>query len=129
MKVGKSNYQIGHKEEFLHRRVAIQNACSRLQAGFAYNKAGHGRKRKMKSLNDYQELEKNYVAHKLHVYSRRLIDLCVKHHAATLLLVDQELKEELAKADGFLLRNWSYYGLKEKIAYKANMAGITLICD
>ncbi|WP_200869793.1 hypothetical protein [Pedobacter sp. V48] len=58
-----------------------------------------------------------------------LIDLCVKHEAATLILVNQELKEEIAKDDQFLLRNWSYYSLKEKIAYKADRAGIQLVVE
>ena len=67
--------------------------------------------------------------YKLHVYSRKLIDLCVKYHAATLILVNQELKEEIAKEDPFLLQNWSYYNLKEKITYKAERAGIQLIVE
>lgn len=129
LKVGKSDYQIGNKEEFLHRRIAIQNARRRLQTASVYSKGGHGRKRKQKALEDYTEKEKNYVDQKLHVYSRRLIDLCVKHQAATLLLVNQEQKEDIAKEDTFLLRNWSYCGLKEKIAYKAEKAGIALICE
>lgn len=66
---------------------------------------------------------------KLHLYSRRLIDICVKHKAGTLLLINQHEKEAVAKEDEFLLRNWSYYGLKEKIAYKAKKVGITLIIE
>lgn len=58
-----------------------------------------------------------------------LIDFCVKNHAATLLLVNQLEKEEIAKDDQFLLKNWSYYSLKEKITYKAAKAGIQLILE
>jgi transposase len=83
----------------------------------------------MKSLEDYQHLEKRYVEQKLHVYSRMLIDFCIKHQAATLLLVNQQEKEEIAKADQFLLKNWSYYSLKEKITYKAAKAGMQLIVE
>lgn len=129
VKVGKASYQIGNKEEFLHRRLALQNARRRLQAGSVYNNAGHGRKRKLKGVEKFSDKERAYVDYKLHVYSRRLIDLCIKHQAGTLLLVNQEQKEELAKEDEFLLRNWSYYGLKEKIAYKASKSGITVICE
>ena len=75
-------------------------------------------------MNGFHDRETNYVNHKLHVYSRKLIDLCVKHNAATLLLVNQQEKEAAAQADEFLLRNWSYYQLKEKIAYKASMVGL-----
>lgn len=129
VKVGKNVFQIGHKEEFLHRRLAIQAARHRLQSGSTYNRSGKGYKRKMKSLDSYSEKEKRYVDNRLHLYSRRLIDFCIKHRAGTLLLVNQEQKEEIAKEEEFLLRNWSYYGLKEKIAYKAGKAGINLIVE
>jgi len=46
-----------------------------------------------------------------------------------LLLVNQTNKEEFAKGDEFLLRNWSYYGLIEKIKYKAKLAGIHVIIE
>jgi len=129
LKVGKENYQIGNKEEFLHRRLAIQAARHRLQRGSTFNKSGKGRKRKLKSLEDYKAKEKQYIQNRLHLYSRRLIDHCVKSQAGTLLLVNQTQKEEVAKEEDFLLRNWSYYGLKEKIAYKATKAGINLIVE
>ena len=73
--------------------------------------------------------EKTYVDTNLHLYSRRLIELCVKAQAGTLLLVNQSNKEEIAKGDEFLLRNWSYYGLIEKIKYKAKMVGINMIIE
>lgn len=129
VRIGKSRYTIGSKEEFLHRRLAIQSARQRVQKAVTCNCSGHGRHRKLKALNGFHSKEKNYVNHKLHVYSRRLIDICIKHKAATLLLVNQQEKEAAAQADEFLLRNWSYYELKEKISYKADMAGITLIVE
>ncbi|MDB4921232.1 hypothetical protein [Mucilaginibacter sp.] len=129
VKIGSANFLIGNKEEFLHRRIALQAARRRLQQGAAFNKSGHGRKRKLKPVINYDNHEKKYVHYKLHVYSKKLIDICIKHQAATLLLVNQEQKEEIAKEDSFLLRNWSYYGLKEKITYKANKAGITVISE
>lgn len=122
-------YQIGTKEEFLYRRIAIQAARHRLQRAITYNRGGNGRKRKLKSLDHYNQKEKNYVDSRLHLYSRRLIDICIKSQAGTLLLVNQSNKEEIAKEDEFLLRNWSYYGLIEKIKYKAKMAGINVIIE
>lgn len=129
VKIGKARHTIGTKEEFLHRRLAIQSARHRVQQGATYNRSQHGRKRKLKALDRFKKAEYNYVAHKLHLYSRRLIDLCMKYKAATLLLVNQQDKEEAAKADEFLLRNWSYYSLKQKIFYKAAKAGIEVIIE
>lgn len=80
-------------------------------------------------MEHFSEKEKRYVDSRLHLYSRRLIDICVKSEAGTLLLVNQTNKEEVAKEDEFLLRNWSYYGLIEKIKYKANMVGINVIVE
>jgi hypothetical protein len=129
VKIGKNRYTIGSKEEFLHRRLAIQSARQRMQKAATYNRSGHGRGRKLKTLDRFHHKENSYINYKLHVYSRRLIDLCLKHKAATLLLVNQQEKEAEAQADEFLFRNWSYGGLKEKIAYKADKVGITLIVE
>ena len=129
VKIGKSRHTIGDKEEFLYRRLAIQSARQRVQHGITFARSQHGRKRKLKGLDRFKRQEHNYVAHKLHLYSRRLIELCIKNKAATLLLVNQQSKEEAAQADNFLLRNWSYYSLKEKILYKAAKAGIEVIIE
>ncbi|QRY57035.1 hypothetical protein [Sphingobacterium siyangense] len=127
--IDKDNFQIGNKEEFLYRRMAIQAARHRIQKAAAYNKGGHGRKKKLQSLDHFEEKERRYIDSRLHLYSRRLIDICMKSEAGTLLLVNQTSKEEVAKDDEFLLRNWSYYGLIEKIRYKASMAGIHVIVE
>ena len=127
--IGRQQHQIGNKEEFLHRRLAIQAARQRLQRGATYNHGGHGRKRKMKGAAQYEDKEEHYVNTKLHLYSKRLIELCLKHKAATLILVNQQDKEAIAKADEFLLQNWSYFSLKEKIMYKAKRVGIMVIVE
>lgn len=72
-------------------------------------------------------MEKNYIATRLHEYSRRLIDFCVQHQAGTLVLLDIQENTEIAKEEQFVLRNWSYYELMTKIKYKAEKAGIELI--
>jgi transposase len=129
VKIGKSRLSIGTKEEFLHRRLAIQAARKRAQVGCTYSKSGKGRKRKLKAVDKFSKTESNYVYHRIHVYSRRLIDFCVEHQAGTLILLNQEDKVGIAKEDGFVLRNWSYYELMTKIRYKSEKAGIELIID
>ncbi|MFD0795160.1 hypothetical protein ACFQZX_16170 [Mucilaginibacter litoreus] len=129
VKIGKAKMTIGSKEEFLHRRLAIQAARRRVQAAVSGNKAGHGKIRKRKPLEHYQHLEKDYINHKLNVYSKRLIDFCLQHRAATLILTCQQEKEEVAMAEPFLLRNWNFAGLKDLIAFKAAKVGIDLIVE
>lgn len=127
--IDREKHQIGNKEEFLYRRLAIQAAMQRAQRAASYCRGGHGRGKKLKCLKHFHDKEKRYVDNRLHLYSRRLIDICVKAKAGTLLLVNQQGKQEIAKADNFLLRNWSYYRLVEKIKYKAERAGIQVIIE
>ena len=129
IKIGKKQYTIGTREEFLYRRLAIQAAIKRAKQGVTYARSGRGRKRKTKALTRFRDTERNYVHNRLHVYSKRLIDFCVKNKAGTLLLLNQNEKSEIAKEEEFVLRNWSYFELMTKIKYKAEKAGIELIID
>lgn len=126
-KIGNIRINIGSKEEFLYRRLAIQASQKRIQTGIAYARCGNGAKRKQKALYKIKNLESRYVSNRLHVYSRRLIDFCIQKQAGTLILKNQEDKIGIAKDNEFVLRNWSYYELQSKIKYKAEKAGIELI--
>ena len=129
VQIGHGLCRIGNKEEFLYRRLAIQAARHRIEASCSYNNGGHGKKKKLQRLETFRQKEKNYVQSKLHLYSRQLIDFCIRHQAGTLILVNQTPKNAVAKEDLFLLRNWGYHGLIEKIRYKAELAGIHLIVE
>lgn len=126
-KTGNVRINIGTKEEFLYRRLAIQASQKRIQSSIAYARSGKGAKRKQKALYKTENLESRYVSHRLHVYSRKLIDFCIQQQAGTLILKNQEDKIGIAKEQEFVLRNWSYYELQTKIKYKAEKAGIELI--
>ena len=122
---------IGSAEEFLYRRRQIQEAIKRCQKNCKYNQGGKGRKRKMQALERFEKKEKNYVDTKLHLYSKELVKLAVAHGCGTIYLVNQKPREDKAKLDNqkgepLVLRNWSYYGLKQKIQYKCNLHGIKM---
>ncbi|WP_298247324.1 hypothetical protein [uncultured Christiangramia sp.] len=129
VKSGKAKLSIGTREEFLYRRLAIQAARKRAQVGATYSRSGQGIKRKTKAVDKFQNMEKNYVHQRIHVYTKRLIDFCIKHQAGTLILLNQEDKIGIAKEEEFVFRNWSYYELMTKIKYKAEKAGVELIID
>jgi hypothetical protein len=112
-------FSIGDKEEFLYRRLQIQAALHRAQIAARYNKGGKGRKRKLQSTEHFFEKEKGYVDSRLHLYSKMLIDHAIRSRCAKIILINQKQNEEEAKNTPFLLRNWSYYGLIQKITYKA----------
>lgn len=127
-------WEIGTEEEFNYRRRQIQEAVKRCQVNNKYSVGGKGRKKKNKAIERFADKEKNYVDTKLHTYSRMLVDMAVKHECSEIVLMKQKEREEKAKDDNqnektFVLRNWSYYGLKEKIEYKSNMYGIKLTVE
>lgn len=122
-------FEIGTKEEFLYRRRQIQELVRRCQINNKYSTGGKGRKKKCQALEHWHEKELNYVGTKLHMYSRMLVDVAMKHKCGKIVLVNQKEREEKAKEENMrgepsLLRNWSYYGLKDKIKYKSRMVGI-----
>lgn len=124
-------FEIGTKEEFLYRRRQIQEFVRRCQINNKYSIGGKGRKKKCQALEHWHEKELNYIGTKLHMYSRMLVDVAMKHKCGKIVLVNQKEREEKAKEENmrgepFLLRNWSYYGLKDKIKYKSRMVGIEL---
>lgn len=129
VKIGRAKLTIGTREEFLYRRLAIQAAMKRTREGVTYSKSGKGRKRKTKAMARFRDTERNYVHNRLHVYSRKLIDFCIKHQAGTLILLNQNEILEIAKEEAFVIRNWSYYDLMTKIKYKAEKVGIELVID
>lgn len=126
---GQERIEIGTREEFLHRRLAIQEGMQRMQTTVSTNRGGKGRKKKMQVLERFHDKEKNYVNTRLHQYSARLIAICLRHSAGLLVLHGQSEKEARAQENEFLLRNWSYHGLKEKISYKAAKYGITVLIE
>ena len=131
---GMKFFEIGTKEEFNYRRRQIQEAVRRCQINNRYSVGGKGRKKKCQAIERWHDKEKNYVDTKLHTYSRMLVDLAVKHGCGTIALLNQKPREDKAKEDNkngepFVLRNWSYYGLKDKISYKAKMVGIKVVQD
>ena len=124
-------YEIGTCEEFNYRRRQIQESLRRLQAESKYSKGGKGRKRKTQAIVRFHEKEKHYIDTRLHTYSRMLVDYAVANRCAEIVLLNQSHREEEAKEgnkDGepFVLRNWSYFGLKTKIEYKAKLNDISL---
>jgi IS605 OrfB family transposase len=124
------HFRIGNTKEYLHKRLQIQKSLTRLQKASKYNKGGHGRKRKLSDLDRFKKRELNFLNTRMHVYSRMLIDHALKEKASKIILANvQDVKEKTDPETPwgkYMLRNWSYYGLIDKIKYKAGMYGITI---
>lgn len=129
-RIRKKQFTIGTADEFLHRRLAIQQALRRVQTDARFNRGGKGRQQKMQAIERFTKAEKNYVTTRIHQYTFKLVDACIKNKCGKLVLKNQVVKEEEAKHDKeFLLRNWSYFGMKDKLQYKCNKFGIELIVE
>ena len=128
--LAKDNWiDIGTAEEFFYRRTQIQAALKRTQENCKYTNGGKGRKRKLQAVTRFEEKERNYVDTKLHLYSKLLVDVAVNNGCGIIYLVNQkpredEAKKEAEKGNPLVLRNWSYYNLKQKIDYKCKKYGI-----
>lgn len=137
---GEKKIFVGDRKEYLHRRLAIQAARRRQQIASRYNVNGKGRKKKMASVDRFHDKELNYIQTRQHQYTFKMISLCLEKKCGVLRLKftpeppepDDLSKKELRiwrEENQFLLRNWGYYGLKEKLKYKCKKAGIELLIE
>lgn len=122
-------YNIGTGEEYMHRLIQIEESRKRLQKALAFNKGGKGRKKKLQKLETFKEKEKNYRDYRTHVYSRRIIDFCLKKNIGTIKLdefvtdsIDNPSDDEIKP----LIMSWSYFGMANKLAYKGLEHGIEI---
>lgn len=140
---------IGSRDEFLYRRLKIKYKLHKLQADLKYNNGGKGRTKKLQAIQKYKKLEHDYIKNKLHLYSREVINFCLKNEIGTLVLENQEEemrslekkiaevksdeslsrkeKRELIENHKFVIQNWSYYGLMNLLKYKADIYGIKIV--
>lgn len=120
---------IGTADEYLHRRRQIQEGLRRLQTGLRYANGGHGRNKKLKTLDTYREYEQDYIKTKMHQYSRMLVNFALKNGCGTIRLVGNDEREDMNKSEELLIRNWNYSGLKTMLEYKCAKYGIVLDCE
>lgn len=120
---------IGCVDELLKQRTAIKGRRNRLHSQLKTVKGGKGRKKKLKAMDRLDQLESNTRNNFNHIYSKVLIDFCVKVNAGTLVMEDLSKfgKNKDGSADdkcSYVLSNWSFFDLQKKIDYKAKKEGI-----
>lgn len=120
--------QIGDIEHFHNQRTMFHKRFKSLQK-LMCTQGGHGRKKKLESLEKLKEKERNWVHTQNHVYSREVIKQALKQNAGTIHM--ESLKDFGKDKEGYvkeeykyLLRYWSYYELQSMIEYKAKLEGI-----
>lgn len=113
---------VGNIDEFLRVRTKHQEQRRRLQKSLKNSNGGHGRKKKLKSLDRMNKAETHFVETYCHMVSKRVVEFAVKNRAKYINI------ENLNGYDTsqFILRNWSYYKLQQYITYKAERYGIVV---
>lgn len=111
---------IGSKDDFLKIRTQLQSQRRRLQKTLVVSSGGHGRSKKLKSLDKLKDRERNFVKTYNHYVSKNVVDFAVKNNAKYINV------EDLSgfNSSQYILRNWSFYELQQFITYKAAKYGI-----
>ena len=115
--------KIGNYDDFLRKRVSIQNQRKRILRDLQTASGGHGRKKKLHKLEQFKNYERNFVKSYNHMISKKVIDFALKNNAKYINIEDLSNLSEKER-NSFVLRNWSYYELQQFIEYKASFYGI-----
>ena len=112
------------QSQTIRRRRLVQNAG---RDSFVTDTArgGHGRKRRIKPMQRFEDKINNAYKTLNHQISRRLVDFALEQNAGTIQIEDLSgLQQQLTGT--FLGERWRYYDLQEMIAYKATEQGIVV---
>lgn len=125
---------LGLNDFLSEKRLDAQEQRQFWQKNAIHAKGGHGRDRKMRKADNWGFKEGEMVKKIHHSLSKELVELCLEHDITVLRIENltgfgdkKHFKNEVEKwIYEFVLRNWGYYDLVEKIKYKAIGAGITV---
>lgn len=115
---------IGSIDAFLKVRTQMQSRRRKLQKALQSTSGGRGRSKKLQSLSQFKEKEKNFAKTYNHFISKNIIKFALDNKASQINLELLSLKETQNKS---VLRNWSYYQLQQSIEYKAKQEGIKVM--
>jgi IS605 OrfB family transposase len=108
-----------------HDRMKFSKHRKSLQESLKYSKGGHGRNRKLESLNDLKKKESNWAQTINHTITRELIRICEQYNVGTIKMED--LTGITTNTKDYFLKSWGYYKLQNFIEYKAKELGITIL--
>lgn len=108
-----------------HERMKFYKHRRSLQESLKYAKGGHGRNRKMESLNDLREKEKNWSQTINHTITRELIRICQEYKVGVIKM--ENLTGITTNSKDYFLKSWAYFQLQSYIEYKAKELGISIL--
>ena len=118
----KSNF-IGDGGMFIQQRNRMKKERGKIYSSIKYGSSGgHGRKRKLKTLDKFKKREKNFAKTYNHKVSKEIVDFAINNHASEIHMEDLSGfgKSDMKNPDKQkLLGVWGYYQLQQDITYKA----------
>lgn len=124
-----STFEVGSVQKIEHHRIQLQNRYQSAQVAAKYSKGGHGRTRKLQSLEKFKELEKNTAKTISHTLTAEVIKVLVRNRIGTVSIIcnepkkNEELTEEGRKYE---IRNFGYFQLKTMLETKCKQNGIVV---
>ena len=117
---------VGSADEIMHLRLQLNSRFQALQGKLVTARGGHGRKRKLKALQEFHELEKRVAKTVSHTISKRVVDEVLKTRAGVLHIRTAPIPDD-SEVKKFRLRFWGYHELASQIQYKAKKYSIKVV--
>lgn len=119
-------YYIGRSEvdAFREKTEARRRALQQQGKYCAEGRIGHGYTTRVRPSLQLSDAIKRFRDTANHKYSRYIVQKALEHGCGTIQMED--LKDMKGVAENKFLRDWTYYDLRQKIAYKAEEQGINL---
>lgn len=115
---------IGTRKEFYHHKVAFGKMRSVLQKSLTVGAvSGNGRNKKILKLSELRKKDRDWTSTMNHRYSSEIIKIALANNVGVIKLENITGINVKFK----LLKNWPYYELQSKIAYKAKRCDIDVI--
>ena len=110
----------GHEVEHFRQRMEARKVALQRQGKFCgEGRIGHGRATRTKPADAIGDAIARFRDTANHKYSRYIVDMAVKHGCGVIQMEDLHIH-----SDEKLLRDWTYFDLRNKIEYKAKEKGI-----
>ncbi|PAC27760.1 hypothetical protein [Flectobacillus sp. BAB-3569] len=117
--IGERVYDVGSLDKLEHMRLQLQARYYKAQVASKFSKGGHGRAKKLRALDKFNELESNTAKTLAHGLTLEVVKLLVKHQVGKVTIVCNEpSSDENEENKKYQIRNFGYSKIKELLLQK-----------
>lgn len=111
---------IGNIHHFDSHKTQYKKRYRSLMSNLTLSKGGRGRNKKLLAINKLKEKEKNWTQTEQHKITNEILNEALKNNCKYINIENLEnFKEDLTNSKKYIIRLWGYYGIQQKIEYKA----------